>query len=415
MVTYPAQQGPKNYIQGGNNANFGNAIQNFNHGRDLVQNNAGGRIAINNYRGREENSDDEDDEDRPLSPEIFRKELKAFRRQHPLDDNELGRLEGPQKYLDRWQLLIITALPGKLSLDGSKANILDAMVRLSTISGLVPKRLRIKDIGIKIADADADAQPTDAEVYKGKVGTLDVTVKASKGPGPDGEQLKLLSYHALVLQKLDHPNVLPFLGLYYLDESRERLCLVYPWMEKRNIDDIDAGEAKRETWDKVVQGAVDGLNHVHRQEVIHGDLQNSTFLIDSGDVARIADLGLAQLLGMSAGKNEDTDKCQCACVLFEELYGGGVKRSKNGTVPPNQEYTRPPHMTDATWGLLKGWLSKDICSEPRPIAANRGIVIDEVRALIAIQPPFVHEETRKGSEMNQMVVELGLEAFASFP
>ncbi|KAK1218380.1 hypothetical protein PQX77_018942 [Marasmius sp. AFHP31] len=364
MANYTAQQGPKNNILAGTNTNFGNAIQNFNYGRDQNTNMADGQFTINNHGGREEYPDDNDNKDRPLSPEVFRKELDVFKRQHPLNDAVLEMLDA-QKYLDRWQLLVITALPGKLSLEGSKGHILDAMARLSSISGLVPKRLRIKDIGIEIAGADADAQPTNAEVFRGRVGDLDVAVKASKGPKPDGEQLKLLSYHALVLQKLDHPNVLPFLGLYYLDESRKQLCLVYPWMEKRKLTQIDGGEVKEKTWDKVVQGAVEGLNYIHSQQLIHGNLQNSTFLIDSGDVARIADLGLAQLLCMSAGKNEDTDRCQCACVLLEELFGGeGVKRSADGTVQQTQGYSRPPHMTDATWGLLKGWLSKGTTSQP---------------------------------------------------
>ncbi|KAK1216389.1 hypothetical protein PQX77_021003 [Marasmius sp. AFHP31] len=185
---YPMQQGPTNGINGGCNANFGNAIQNFNHGRDLVQNNAGGRIDINN-RGRNDSDGEDDNEDGPLDSVMLRKELKAFKRQYPLDDDELRKLDG-QNYLNRWQRLIITALSGELTLGNSKADILDAMVQLSNVSGLSPKCLRIHDVGIKICSPIQDPQAIDVAVFKGKVGTLNVTVKKLKETGPNGEQLK---------------------------------------------------------------------------------------------------------------------------------------------------------------------------------------------------------------------------------
>jgi serine/threonine protein kinase len=37
---------------------------------------------------------------------------------------------------------------------------------------------------------------------------------------------------ALIWRQLCHPNLLPFFGLYYLDN---RLCLVSPWMENGNV------------------------------------------------------------------------------------------------------------------------------------------------------------------------------------
>ncbi|KAJ7489244.1 hypothetical protein FB451DRAFT_1024961, partial [Mycena latifolia] len=37
---------------------------------------------------------------------------------------------------------------------------------------------------------------------------------------------------ALIWRQLSHPNLLPFFGLYYLDN---RLCLVSPWMENGDI------------------------------------------------------------------------------------------------------------------------------------------------------------------------------------
>ncbi len=35
--------------------------------------------------------------------------------------------------------------------------------------------------------------------------------------------------------QLRHPNVLPFYGVYYLDETRKQVSLVSPWMDNGNL------------------------------------------------------------------------------------------------------------------------------------------------------------------------------------
>jgi serine/threonine protein kinase len=40
---------------------------------------------------------------------------------------------------------------------------------------------------------------------------------------------------ALTWRQFTHPNALPFLGIYHLEDPRPRLCLVSPWMENGNI------------------------------------------------------------------------------------------------------------------------------------------------------------------------------------
>jgi serine/threonine protein kinase len=36
-------------------------------------------------------------------------------------------------------------------------------------------------------------------------------------------------------RQLSHPNVLPFYGVFHLNNNRSRVCLVSPWMENGNI------------------------------------------------------------------------------------------------------------------------------------------------------------------------------------
>ena len=37
--------------------------------------------------------------------------------------------------------------------------------------------------------------------------------------------------------QLSHPNLLPFYGIYYLEDRHGRVCLVSPWMNNGNIKD----------------------------------------------------------------------------------------------------------------------------------------------------------------------------------
>jgi serine/threonine protein kinase len=42
-------------------------------------------------------------------------------------------------------------------------------------------------------------------------------------------------HEALIWRQLAHPNLLPFFGVYFLQNDRSRLCLVSPWLENGNI------------------------------------------------------------------------------------------------------------------------------------------------------------------------------------
>ncbi|KAK1234560.1 hypothetical protein PQX77_002238 [Marasmius sp. AFHP31] len=351
--TFNNNQGSTNYN------NTGNGTQNWYAAKTFHQNTGPGQILIVK-RGAQGDSDDDDDdgEDQPLSPKELEKELKLYHQRPSFNDDELKKIVDGQEYLNHWQRLIISDLAGEtLTLDDI-TEILVGMIRLSNISGLSPKCLRIQDVGIEILGRPVDVQPAGMEVFKGKVGTLDVIVKALKKERPHDEQLKLLLKAAMTWRKLHHDNVLPFLGLYYFDESRSRLCLVYPWMEQSSLNEglpSTSKESAADSFNKFAEGVIDGLVYIHGQNVVHGGLRNpSSFLIDLPDRSCIADLGLAQLLGEEAtGMNEDSDMFQCARTLYKKLYG--CRRIKN---PPS----RPPHVTDALWEVLEEWLKKGLAA-----------------------------------------------------
>lgn len=45
----------------------------------------------------------------------------------------------------------------------------------------------------------------------------------------------MFAKEAMLWGQLLYPHIVPFLGIYYLDEARKRICLVSPWMDNGNL------------------------------------------------------------------------------------------------------------------------------------------------------------------------------------
>ncbi|KAF8181898.1 kinase-like domain-containing protein, partial [Mycena galopus ATCC 62051] len=86
-----------------------------------------------------------------------------------------------------------------------------------------------------------------------------------------------------------HPNILPFFGLSYLNQ---RLCLVSPWMEKGSIWKYISKESPN--MDRRLSLVI-GLEYLHRNSVVHGDLRAVNVLVTPSDRACIIDFGLASI------------------------------------------------------------------------------------------------------------------------
>ncbi|KAF5351190.1 hypothetical protein D9756_008182 [Leucocoprinus leucothites] len=124
--------------------------------------------------------------------------------------------------------------------------------------------------------------------------------------------IKLFAKEAILWSQLNHPNILPFYGIYYLGEENKRICLVSPWMENGNLVNYlqeNPTVARR----PFVSGqsffakaiilpiakicdVITGLEYLHERNIIHGDLKGVNVLVTSFGRACITDFGLSSVL-----------------------------------------------------------------------------------------------------------------------
>ena len=121
---------------------------------------------------------------------------------------------------------------------------IQVLTHLSEASGLYPDSLTVTDVTF---ERGRRAGGGFADVYKGIWRGEDIALKVFKHSLPSGvdslnalgsfdDGVRDLLCEFMTWRQLSHPNILPFYGVYFLDESLDtRFCLVSPWMENGNV------------------------------------------------------------------------------------------------------------------------------------------------------------------------------------
>ncbi|KAF5345799.1 hypothetical protein D9756_010860 [Leucocoprinus leucothites] len=97
---------------------------------------------------------------------------------------------------------------------------------------------------------------------------------------------------AILWGHLQHPNIVPFYGVYYVNTLRRQICLVSPWMHHGNVVEY----LKRHPFvarAPLVLDVTSGLEYLHSQDVIHSDLKGANILVNDLGKACITDFGFS--------------------------------------------------------------------------------------------------------------------------
>ncbi|KAF5353275.1 hypothetical protein D9756_008130 [Leucocoprinus leucothites] len=185
-------------------------------------------------------------------------------------------------------LYILGLFQSSLPYPGLRKHIIRALYKLCKSSMLYPQCLVLKDIDVS---GDLETGGGFGDIYRGWFRGKSLCLKAvrtTKSSETDA-MLKIFAKEAILWGQLHHPNIAPFYGIYHLNEPRNRVCLVSPWMQRGNlVDYLNANP--------LVTHVAKGLDYLHSENIIHGDLKGANVLVSDAGVACITDFGLSTIL-----------------------------------------------------------------------------------------------------------------------
>ncbi|KAK0447367.1 kinase-like domain-containing protein [Desarmillaria tabescens] len=139
------------------------------------------------------------------------------------------------------------------------------------------------------------------ELWKGEVGGMGVAVKQARIFTSDSnikEVLRKIRREAIIWGQCDHPNVLPFYGIYR-DAAPFSYCLVSPFMANGSLRQYlsNITNPNRHT---LALDITRGMGYLHKMSIVHGDLKGDNILITDDHRAVIADFGISFVMGVTA-------------------------------------------------------------------------------------------------------------------
>ncbi|KAF9496004.1 hypothetical protein BDN71DRAFT_1446698 [Pleurotus eryngii] len=121
-----------------------------------------------------------------------------------------------------------------------------------------------------------------------------------------------------IWRRLRHPNIVHFLGIAYIEDQ---LMMVSRWMDNgTSTEYIDKYPNVNRL--QLLYDVATGLEYLHSQRMVHGDLRGSNVLISKQGVACLSDFGLSKLLedigqGMTASSADATSPRWAAPELMK--------------------------------------------------------------------------------------------------
>ncbi|KAK7689117.1 hypothetical protein QCA50_007808 [Cerrena zonata] len=139
-----------------------------------------------------------------------------------------------------------------------------------------------------------------SDVYRGKFQGKVVALKQIR---VDSYNLKILSLKldrvAIIWKQLNHPSILPFLGIEVETSGFVRPRLVTPWMGNGNIIEVAKHVVSRNELftliPKWIREVAAGVKYLHEEYIIHGDIRGANIFINENQGAQIGDFGIAMM------------------------------------------------------------------------------------------------------------------------
>ncbi|KAF7338786.1 Kinase-like protein [Mycena sanguinolenta] len=166
------------------------------------------------------------------------------------------------------------------------------ITQLSEAQDQLPSSLFISGV------SDRDEHPTFAggfgDIYRASYEGKMVALKRIRTFTMDSTSHRIrleFCREALVWQGLRHRFILPFIGIDR-ETFSPSFCMVSPWMKKGTVLTYLKDRGRRDL-DRLLLETAQGLDYLHAQHIVHGDLRGTNILISDDNSARLSDFGLA--------------------------------------------------------------------------------------------------------------------------
>jgi serine/threonine protein kinase len=147
-----------------------------------------------------------------------------------------------------------------------------------------------------------------AEIYRGRQESLgrDVAIKIlSANLVTDADIVRRFERESMVIARLNHPNI-----VHVIDKGKAggRYYFVMEFVDGTSLREvIDSPRVNLATKLDMLVQVCKGLEYAHKNGVIHRDIKPTNILIDKNGNAKVADFGIAQMVGVPEGDMTSSD------------------------------------------------------------------------------------------------------------
>ncbi|TCD66812.1 hypothetical protein EIP91_000948 [Steccherinum ochraceum] len=178
------------------------------------------------------------------------------------------------------------------------------LVKICRDTGILPTTLFLTAVSCK-HPLHSVAGGSFSDIYRAELHGEHVALKRLRvfqaDPSHRASQFKAFCREALIWRQLRHPHILSFLGVDTRTFEPSGLhCMVSPWMDNGSIVNCMAErEVDRWVLDRWVFEVAEGLEYLHSERVVHGDLRGANILVDANLSIKLSDFGLAKFADAS--------------------------------------------------------------------------------------------------------------------
>jgi mitogen-activated protein kinase kinase kinase len=147
--------------------------------------------------------------------------------------------------------------------------------------------------------------------YRGGSSGGDSSRSSTRSNGSERNRLHKLEKEVKIMRKLEHPNIVRYLGTEFVTEPTPQFCILLEYVPGGSIASM-LKQFGRFT-EKIVRGytrqILQGLEYLHSNNIIHRDIKGANLLVTDQGIVKLADFGCSvKFDGMDSMRQRGKEK-----------------------------------------------------------------------------------------------------------